>query len=169
VEARTVRFGIEIPKALSLLAHHDPNAEVTGLNDVPRQHWPNVLVTHLAFQTMVGSGFLLIGLAFWFVWEDRRRRELSRLLTWALVLAAPLGFVALEAGWIVTEAGRQPWIIYQVMETRSAVTTVPNILATFIGFTLLYTGLGAALAVLLRRLGDNRRAQSAKSASVAAT
>lgn len=157
VEAGVVRFGIEVPKALSLLAHHDPNAEVTGLYDVPRQHWPNVLIVHVAFQIMVGCGFLLIGLGLWYVWEDRRRREPGRWLLWALLLAAPLGFVALEAGWVVTEVGRQPWIIYQVMQTSEAVTSVPNILGTLIGFALLYAGLGVALTVLLRRLGLNRR------------
>ncbi len=80
VEAREVRFGLAIPKALSLLTQHDPNAQVTGLNDMPRHHWPNVMITHLAFQVMVGCGFLLIGLTLWYAWADRRRQELGAAL-----------------------------------------------------------------------------------------
>ena len=159
MDAQEVRFGIEIPKALSFLAHHDFNAEVAGLDQVPKQNWPNVVVTRTAFQIMVGIGFLLVAIALAHWWADRRRADLPGLLLRALVFAAPLGFIALEAGWVVTEVGRQPWVIYQVMRTSDAVTTVPGIATTFVGFTLLYAFLGVALTMLLRRLAQNRLAE----------
>ncbi|MGH7466667.1 MAG: cytochrome ubiquinol oxidase subunit I [Longimicrobiales bacterium] len=157
VEARVVRFGIEVPGALSFLAHHDPDAVVTGLADVPRELWPNVMITHLAFQIMVGCGMVMVVVALWYWWSDRQRRDLRASLLRVLLAAAPLGFLALEAGWVVTEVGRQPWIIYQVMRTQDAVTSVQGISATFIAFTILYAVLGIALLVLLQRLAYNRR------------
>lgn len=154
-EAGTVSYGIHIPKGLSLLTHHDPDAVVRGLNEFPRELWPNVLITHLAFQVMVGCGFALIalGLAYWWVWWRRRGRE-PRWLLLALVAGSPLGFLALQAGWIVTEVGRQPWVVYGVMRTADGVTPLTEVPATFVGFSLLYLALGVALVVLLRGLAD---------------
>ncbi|HEX9939893.1 MAG TPA: cytochrome ubiquinol oxidase subunit I [Longimicrobium sp.] len=151
-ETQTVRFAIRIPKLLSFLAYGDPDAEVKGLNDFPRELWPNVLITHLAFQVMIGCGLLLIGVGAWFWLARWRRREPGRWLLRALVVSSPLGVIALEAGWIVTEVGRQPWVIQGVMKTEDAVTTVPGVPATFFGFSILYLLLGTALALLLRRL-----------------
>jgi cytochrome d ubiquinol oxidase subunit I len=159
VERRQVRFAVKIPSGLSLLAFHDRNAVVTGLNDVQRELWPNVLLTHLAFQLMVGCGFLLMGVTVWYWWSDRKRADPGRLLLNVLLISAPLGFLALQAGWIVTEAGRQPWVIYKVMRTSAAVTSAPHVLNTFLGFAVLYAFLGAALIVLLRRLAQNRQVQ----------
>jgi cytochrome d ubiquinol oxidase subunit I len=106
---------------------------------------------------MVGVGFALMVVAAWFAFVDRvRKREWSGLLLRVVALAAPLGFVALEAGWIVTEVGRQPWIIYGVMATRDAVTPARQIATTFAAFSVLYTVLGIALVVLLRRLAEQR-------------
>ncbi|HEY0672718.1 MAG TPA: cytochrome ubiquinol oxidase subunit I [Longimicrobiales bacterium] len=157
VAAQEVRYALRIPRALSFLAHHDLNAQVSGLDRVPRADWPNVTITHLAFQIMVGCGFLLafVGLWFWFV--QWRKRETSRALLWLLLAVAPLGFVALEAGWIVTEVGRQPWVINGVMRTADAVTPVENVQLTFYSFCILYAVLGSALTLLLRRLAYNRR------------
>jgi cytochrome d ubiquinol oxidase subunit I len=152
VEARVVRGAIRIPRLLSLLAFADPDAEVKGLDAFPRELWPNVLVAHLAFQAMVGCGLALIGAGLWFWLTRWRRREPGRWLLRALVAASPLGVLALEAGWIVTEVGRQPWIIQGVMLTRDGVTTVDAVPATFFGFSILYLVLGTALALLLRRL-----------------
>jgi cytochrome d ubiquinol oxidase subunit I len=158
IENKDVRYGIRIPRGLSLLAHHDANAEVIGLDRVPRDEWPNVLISHIAFQTMVGIGFLLaaVGVFYWLL--QWRKREPGRLLLIVLLIASPLGFVALEAGWIVTEVGRQPWVINRVMRTADAVTTVDDVQVTFVGFCVLYAMLGAALTMLLRRLAYNRRA-----------
>jgi cytochrome bd ubiquinol oxidase subunit I len=158
LEEERVKFGLEIPNGLSLLAFHDPNAEIAGLDRVPRADWPNVSVTRTAFQVMVGIGFTLVGVVLWYWWADRKRTALPKLLLRVLVIAGPMGFIALEAGWMVTEVGRQPWVIYQVMRTSDAVTSVPGVAVTFAGFTVLYAFLGAALATLLQRLARNRLA-----------
>ncbi len=152
-EAGTVNYAIKIPGGLSFLAHGDFDAEVTGLNEFPADQRPNVIVTHIAFQIMVGAAFAMIGLGlwFWFAWWRYRSIE-NRWLLWALVLGSPLGYLALEAGWVVTEVGRQPWTIYGVMRTRDAVTTVPDVQTTFIVFSLLYLSLGIVLIILLRHL-----------------
>jgi cytochrome d ubiquinol oxidase subunit I len=154
-EAGEVRFGIEIPYGLSLLAAHDPHAVVNGLKDFPPDQRPNVLWTHLAFQVMVGCGFALIGLGLWFWWTRWRRGGEHRWLLRALVAGAPLGFLALEAGWVVTEVGRQPWTVYGLMRTVDAVTPVADVPGSLLLFTSLYLGLGVALVALLLRLAGN--------------
>jgi cytochrome bd ubiquinol oxidase subunit I len=148
---RTTRFGIEIPYGLSLLAHHDPMAEVKGLDVVPQSDWPNVPIVHLAFQIMVGAGSIMALVAVWSLWTMFRGRDLttSRLLLRAIACSAPLGFIAIEAGWIVTEVGRQPWIVYGVLRTSEAVTPMPGLAWTFLGFSLLYLFLGVVVAWLL--------------------
>lgn len=145
----TVRFGVEIPGALSLLAHHDLRAEVKGLDAVPRDQWPNVPVVHLAFQIMLGAGTVLALVALWAGWGAFRRREPTRRLLGAIALCAPLGFIAIEAGWTVTEVGRQPWIIQGVMRTSEAVTPMPGLVYTLTGFTLLYLFLGIVVSWLI--------------------
>jgi cytochrome d ubiquinol oxidase subunit I len=156
VERRETPYAIEIPGLLSFLAANDVNTEVVGLDRIPRDQWPNVLVTHLAFQIMVGSGLTMIGATLWYWWarwRDRRRAFAPpRLLLAALVACAPLGFLALEAGWVVTEAGRQPWVIYGVMRTADAVTTVPHVWGSLALFSVLYAGLLVLLVFFLRRL-----------------
>src|SRR5919106_704856 len=106
------RYAIRIPNGLSLLAFHDPHAVVKGLNEFPREDWPNVPIVHTAFQIMVALGSYLALVSLWAGWMAFRRRDVasSRPLLWALTLAAPMGFIAIEAGWTVTEVGRQPWI-----------------------------------------------------------
>jgi cytochrome d ubiquinol oxidase subunit I len=164
-----VKGAIRIPSGLSILTERDPNAEIRGLNSFPPDRRPNVVLTHLAFQVMVGSGFAMIGLGLWFWWARRRRgRELHPLLLRALVLGAPLGFLALQAGWIVTEVGRQPWVVYEIMRTRDGVTPAEGVPLTFAGFAVLYVGLGVALAVLLRRLATGAPARAPDPAPEAA-
>ncbi len=155
-----VRFGIRIPYGLSLLATHDPNGEVLGLEEWPESERPNVLITHLAFQVMVGLGFAMMGLAFWFGWlrwRDPSSIPRRRTLLTAILVASPFGILALEAGWLVTEVGRQPWVIYEVMRTADGVTPVGDVPITLLGFFVLYLALGAALVVLLRALAHNNR------------
>lgn len=161
-DAQRVRFGIEIPAGLSLLLAHDPAHEVTGLDAFPRDEWPNVMIVHIAFQVMVAAGFAMagIGALFWLLQWKRRGRE-PRALWVLLVAAAPLGYIALQAGWLVTEVGRQPWVIYGSMRTADGVTTVPGVPVTFFGFSLLYLLLGIALAVLLRALATHNSARRA--------
>jgi len=155
-----VRGALRIPSGLSLLVGHSPATVVPGLNDFPADERPPVGITHVAFQVMVACGFLLAALALWFLWR-RRRHDIAgeRRLLRALVLASPLGFLALETGWIVTEVGRQPWIIYGVMRTEAGVTPVRGVPFTLFGFALLYLVLGVALVLLLRRLTDHGEAQ----------
>jgi cytochrome d ubiquinol oxidase subunit I len=150
-ERRTVRFGIELPRALSLLAFHDADAEVQGLDAVPRADWPNVTLVHLAFQVMVGIGSYLALVGAWAGWLAFRRVPFTarRWFLRATALAAPLGFVAVEAGWCVTELGRQPWVVYGVLRTADAVTPMPGLVGPFVAITLLYAFLGFVVAYLL--------------------
>lgn len=149
-ETRTMKWGVAIPGLLSLLAHRDIEAEVTGLDKFLREDWPPLVITHLAFQLMVGIGSLLALLGFLYVWF-RRRGALPRWLLWTVVACAPLGMVALEAGWVVTEVGRQPWIIYGIMRTKDAVTPVPGMVYHFYLFLGLYLTLATSTLWLLRR------------------
>jgi cytochrome d ubiquinol oxidase subunit I len=149
-ETRTMKGGLAIPGLLSLLAHRDINAEVVGLDKFPREDWPPLVITHVAFQVMVGIGSLLALLGVLYFWF-RRRGALPRWFLWAVVACAPLGMVAIEAGWIVTEVGRQPWIIYGIMRTKDAVTPVPGMVYHFYLFLFLYLSLAAATVWLLRR------------------
>ncbi|MBV9109086.1 MAG: cytochrome ubiquinol oxidase subunit I, partial [Gemmatimonadetes bacterium] len=112
VEARTVHGAVRIPRLLSFLATERFDGVVIGLDRIPREQWPNVLVAHTAFDVMVGAAFAMIGLGLWFWWTRWRKREPGRWLLRALVAGSPLGVLALEAGWIVTEVGRQPWVVY---------------------------------------------------------
>jgi cytochrome d ubiquinol oxidase subunit I len=153
-EAMQTRFGIEIPALLSVLAHGDPDAEVTGLEEFPRSDWPNVRIVHWAFDVMVACGFTLLGISLWTVWawwRNRRRLPDGTNLLRAFVVAGPLGFIAIEAGWIVTEVGRQPWIIYGIQRTEDAVTPVPGLAVPFVTITLHYNLLAAIVVALMRR------------------
>jgi len=148
-------YAIEIPGGLSFVATGDSKAVVPGLDQAPRENWPNVELTHAAFQIMVGSGTVLMLVTVWFwiaYWRAGAQVMNHRWLLRALCCAAPLGFLGLESGWIVTEVGRQPWIIQGVMKTKDAVTTADGVLGMFIAFTLLYALLGVTVIVLLRKL-----------------
>ena len=147
--------GIEIPDLLSLLAFHDPNATVIGLESVPKDDRPPTGIVKLSFRLMVGIGSALAGLGGWFLWTWWRRGRLPG-TPWfhrALVAAGPLALVALIAGWITTEVGRQPWVVYEVMRTESAVTGADGIPVGFATLGLVYAGLAAVAFVMLRRLG----------------
>ena len=149
-----VRYGIEIPYLLSLLAHHDPTATVVGLDSVAEGDRPPVNVVRFAFQTMVaiGTGLAALSAVFLLTWWLRRRLPRSPWFYRAVVVAGPLSLVALIAGWIATEVGRQPWIVYETMRTRDAVTNSDGLEVGFAVLVAVYLGLAAALAWLLRRL-----------------
>ncbi|SIN71998.1 cytochrome bd-I ubiquinol oxidase subunit 1 apoprotein [Singulisphaera sp. GP187] len=151
-ETGETRFALEIPGALSLLAHNAIDAEVVGLNDVPKADRPPVRVVHLAFQTMVGCGSVMMGVALWGGIVALRKRRLpdGPWFLRAVVLASPLGMVAIEAGWTVTEVGRQPWIIQKIMRTTEAVTPVSGLWVSMVGYTTLYLMLGVVVVLLLR-------------------
>mgnify|MGYP001321811164 CR=1 FL=1 len=152
------RGAIEIPGALSLLLHGDANAIITGVDAVPADERPPLAVVHIAFQVMVACGMAMAALGVWTLvraWRRRRGRGVAlpddRRFLGAVILASPLGFVALEAGWTVTEVGRQPWIVQGVMRTADAVSPMPGLVVPFIAFTLLYIGLAITVVFLLRR------------------
>jgi len=151
--AMTTRYGLRIPRGLSLLATGDPNASVRGLDTIPRDEWPNTRIVHWAFDLMVGAGSAMLAIAAWagWLWWRRRRVPDDRWLLRALVVAGPLGLIAIEAGWIVTEVGRQPWIIYGVMRTADAVTPMTGLVVPFVTFTAVYLFLSVILVYLLRR------------------
>jgi cytochrome d ubiquinol oxidase subunit I len=157
VEAGATHYALEIPGGLSYLATRDPAAEVPGLDRAPRSDWPNVEITHLAFQIMVISGVVLAAVSLWscvaFLRTSKDLLE-RRWLLRALVFCMPLGFIGLEAGWFVTEVGRQPWIIQGVMRVGEAVTPAEGVVTMFILFSLLYAILGLTVIVLLRRLAS---------------
>ncbi|MFO8057953.1 MAG: cytochrome ubiquinol oxidase subunit I, partial [bacterium] len=151
---------IKIPNALSLLAYHRPDAEVKGLKEWPKEERPPVLVSFLAFRTMVGLGFLFIPIAllgFVYYGPDRSRlpgyglvlglrKRLERFprLPWIFILAIPLPYLALQCGWILTEMGRQPWIVYGHVKTSEAASTLAagQVWTTLLGFLLVYGLLG---------------------------
>lgn len=152
-DAEETRYALEIPKALSFLANFDPNSEIMGLKDVPKENRPPVVIVHIAFQIMVACGIVMIIagiLGGWLAWKKKGLPT----QTWYLrfvTICSPLGFIAIEAGWTVTEVGRQPWIIYNIMKTKDAVTSMPNLIIPFIGFTILYIFLSVVVVILLRR------------------
>lgn len=152
-EARTTRWALELPGGLSLLAKNDPRAVVVGLEEFPPADWPSSAI-HYCFQVMVGAGTWLAALSAWaLLWRWRRGAwpEQPRFLR-ALLLSGPLGFLALETGWIVAEMGRQPWVVYGLQRTVATVTPVPGLELTCALFALLYVGLGAATWTVLRGL-----------------
>jgi len=152
-EAReTTDYALEIPYGLSFLAFGDPHAEVRGLKDFPPDERPPVAIVHIAFQIMVACGMAMIGVAAIAGFLKVRGRDLAR--PWFLrivVASAPLGLIAVEAGWTVTEVGRQPWVIQGVLRTQDAVTPMPHLVVPFVTFSLLYLVLGVTVIVLLTR------------------
>lgn len=149
-----VKGGLEVPKGLSLLAFHDPNATVQGLDSVPPEDRPPVNVVRIAFQLMVGIGTLLaaLGAAYLYVRVRRRRAPASRWFYRLLVVAGPLSVVALVCGWVTTEVGRQPWVVYEVMRTTEAVTAADGIPVGYATLAAFYAGLAIAVWWILRRL-----------------
>ncbi|MCB0323623.1 MAG: cytochrome ubiquinol oxidase subunit I [Bdellovibrionales bacterium] len=153
MELREVHYAIELPYLLSFLAHSSFQAEVLGLDAFPEDEWPPVPLVHYAFQVMVGIGFVLAGLgAYYWYMAVRGRPFLDRF--WflaALSASAPLGFIAVEAGWIVTEVGRQPWIIYGVMKTADSLTEMPGIQYSLAFYVFAYLLLALLVAWLMKR------------------
>jgi cytochrome d ubiquinol oxidase subunit I len=149
-----VEYGIPLPRLLSLLAFHSTNATVEGLDAVAPADRPPVNVVRLAFQTMVGIGSLLALLSLVFLFARIRLKRLPE-STWfyrALLAAGPLSVVALIAGWVVTEAGRQPWVVYRVMRTSEAVTGAGGIPVGYATLAAVYLALAVGVAWVLLRL-----------------
>jgi cytochrome d ubiquinol oxidase subunit I len=147
-----VDYAIKLPGMLSFLAHGNFDAEVTGLDKIAPENHPPVAVTHYAFQVMVGIGMFMMLLSILFFITLKKKHWLEK--KWFLrffAIATPLGFIAVEAGWTVTEVGRQPWIIYGIMRTQDAVTPMPGIAYSFYLFTAVYFSLTAIVIFLLNR------------------
>jgi cytochrome d ubiquinol oxidase subunit I len=149
-----MRYAVEIPGGLSLLAHFDPNAVIMGLNEVPEDQRPPVNLVHLAFQAMVGAGFALLALSAWLGIAWKRHKALPRSVWFlrAASVSGALAVLALEAGWVVTEVGRQPWIVYGVLRTSDAVNPAPGLLYGFLLVAAVYAVLTVATIYVLRRL-----------------
>jgi cytochrome bd ubiquinol oxidase subunit I len=149
-----VKFGIGIPKMLSVLAFHDPNARVEGLDAVPPDARPPINIVRICFQAMVGIGTLLAALGAIVLYLRVRRRALPewRWFYYGLAAAGPLSVVALICGWIVTEVGRQPWVVYRVMPTSQAVTAAGGIPVGYATLWIVYLAVGAGVVWILRRL-----------------
>lgn len=148
------RGGVTIPNMLSILAFHDPNATVEGLDSVPKDEQPPVAVVRNAFTVMVliGSGLALLSALYLITWFRKGRLPESRWFYRLVVIAGPAAFVALIAGWITTEVGRQPWIVYGVMKTEEAVTGAEGIPIGYATLAAVYLGLATIVLFLLRRL-----------------
>ncbi len=149
-----IKGGIEIPHLLSLLSFHSWNATVQGLDAVPANDRPPVNVVRIAFQTMVGIGTLLalLGVLYVVTWLRKKRLPESKWFYRSLVATGPLSVVALISGWVVTEVGRQPWVVYNVMRTADAVTGASGIPVGYATLALSYVVVGIGLAWVLLRL-----------------
>jgi cytochrome d ubiquinol oxidase subunit I len=147
-----LRYAIHIPDGLSLLAYWSPHATVRGLDIVPPDARPPVTVVHLSFQTMVGVGFALIALALWYAFLRLRHKDFGRWFLRAAALAGVGAVVALEAGWVTTEVGRQPWIVYGHLRVADAVNPARGLGAGLVAVTVVYVVLTVATVGVLRRL-----------------
>ena len=152
-EKRKVEGGIEIPYLLSILAKRNPHGVVTGLDSFPEEHWPPLVITHLSYNMMIGIGsfIMLLGMINIYLVARKRPIHTYRRYLFLLILAGPLGFIAIEAGWVCAEVGRQPWIIYNIMKTADAVTPMEGLHVTFITFTLISIMLGFITVLFLIR------------------
>jgi cytochrome d ubiquinol oxidase subunit I len=159
-----VKYGIEIPKLLSLLSSHDPNARIEGLFAVPARDRPPVNVVRIAFQLMVGIGtaLALLGVVLLVVRVRRRRLPESPWFYRAVALAGPLALVALISGWVTTEVGRQPWVVYHVMRTSQAVTGAGGIPVGYATLATVYALVAVGVWWILRRLARTPLPEAAK-------
>ncbi len=148
-----VEYAIHLPGFLSFLAFGDFNADVKGLKEFPRDEWPPVLVTHFAFQIMVGIGSLLLITSLLYVFFKWKKKKwvYKKWFLLLLGICSPLGFLAVEAGWTVTEVGRQPWIIYGIMKTKDAVSPMPGLQYSFASITIIYLFLTLIVFWLMKR------------------
>ncbi|MGI9116782.1 MAG: cytochrome ubiquinol oxidase subunit I, partial [Gaiellales bacterium] len=162
-ETRTVEGGIEIPYLLSVLAYNNPDATVTGLEAFPQDTWPNLPLVHYAYDIMitVGSALVLPGLIALYAWRRRPRWLESKAFLAMLIACGPAAYLCLEAGWITTESGRQPWAIYNVLRVSDSVTSASGILQWFVLFSIVYVVITAFMVGILLRQARRRRTRLA--------
>jgi len=153
--AGRLRYAVGIPKLGSLILKHAPDAPMAGLDTVPRQDWPPVPITFWAFRIMVGLGFLMLGLGLFSLWERwRGRLHQSRLLHRLALLMGPAGFIAVIAGWITTETGRQPFTVYGLLHTTDSASPLAALAvgSSLLSFVIVYFIVYAAGILYLLRL-----------------
>jgi cytochrome d ubiquinol oxidase subunit I len=152
-----LKYGIPIPDGASLLSGFSPDTRISGLDAIPPEVRPSprlVNIVHWSFDIMVGISFALLALGVWFaiVWWRRRDLPRSRWFLRATAVSGVLAVVCLEAGWVVTEVGRQPWTVRGMLLTRDAVTTSGNVWAFFTGAVIIYVAVGAGAVFVLRTM-----------------
>lgn len=159
-ETQEIKYGIEIPFALSILAGNTPDYEVKGLNDVPKDLWPPLYI-HYLFDTMVAIGFylLLISAIFSIQWFRKKGNEWNPWILRGIILGAPLAFIAIEAGWIFSEVGRQPWIITGIMKVEKAATTADHVPTSTLAFSILFLTLAIITIIVLYRMFRHNKAE----------
>ncbi|MFC3073712.1 cytochrome ubiquinol oxidase subunit I [Shinella pollutisoli] len=155
--AAEVRYEVSIPKLGSLILKHDPDAPLPGLTDYPREDWPPVAVVFWSFRIMVAIGFAMLGLGLWSLLARYRRRLYDwPLLHRAAIAMGPSGFVAVIAGWVTTEVGRQPWTVYGLLRTAESHSPIaaPAIAASLTAFVIVYFAVfGAGTWYILKLMG----------------
>ncbi len=155
-DAAETRYKIEIPKAGSLILTHDLEGEVKGLKDFPREEWPPAAIVFWSFRIMVGLGLLMAGLGMWSLWARfRGNLGTDRWLNRAAVAMGPAGFIAVLAGWITTEVGRQPWTVYGHLKTADSVAPIaaPAVAVSLAAFVVVYFAVfGAGTVYILRAM-----------------
>lgn len=153
-----LHFALRLPDGLSLLTHLDPNAYVAGLDGVPADQRPPVNIVHLAFDGMVGVGFALLALGAWLAWSWWRHRDMptSKWFLRAVAVSGVASVLAMEAGWITTEVGRQPWIVYGLLRVDQAVNPAPGIGWGLPVILAVYAILTAAIVYVLRFMVKSR-------------
>jgi len=153
--AGEVRYAVEIPKMSSLILKHSPDAPLAGLDTVPRENWPPVPITFWSFRVMVGLGFLILGLGLLSLWMRWRGLLFqSRLLHVFAMMMGPAGFIAVLAGWITTETGRQPFTVFGVLRTVDSASPLaaPAVASSLIAFVIVYFAVFAAGVIYILRL-----------------
>lgn len=159
-----VKYGIEIPGLASFLADYSTDTKIVGLESVKPRNRPPVTIVHLAFQTMVGIATALLALSVWFgiVWWRRRDLPKSRWFLRGATAAGVLSVIAMEAGWVVTEVGRQPWVVQGYLRTEDAVTRADGVWLSLAVVTVLYTAVGTATLLVLRGMARRWREADAE-------
>jgi cytochrome d ubiquinol oxidase subunit I len=159
IDGEIVGPKLEIPGLASLLSDYSTDTEITGFDSVPPDDRPPVNIVHLAWDTMLGIATYLFLLAAWFGFVWWRKRELPK-TKWFLRAAAAAGIlsvICMEAGWVITEVGRQPWIVYEVLRTEDAVTSANGVWVSLSVVLVLYAAIGAATILVLRSMAKRWR------------
>ena len=157
-DAQTVRYAVELPKASSLILKHDPDAPLAGLDSVAREDQPPVAIVFWSFRIMVGLGFAIFALGLWSLVARLRKRLFDwRALHWLALALGPAGFVAVIAGWVTTEVGRQPWTVYGLLRTAESASPLatPAVATSLAAFAVVYFAVfGIGLWYVLRLMAD---------------